>query len=71
MLVLARCVGEVIRIGDEIEVVVCEIKGDRVVLGVTAPKEIPVHRQEIYDLKHGIDPQPKPSTAAILGHRKD
>ena len=49
MLVLRRSQGERIRIGDEIDVLVTEIGRGFVKLGVTAPKEIPVHREEIYD----------------------
>lgn len=49
MLVLSRKKNEGIRINDDIEVVVVEIRGDKVRLGVEAPKNIPVHRQEVYD----------------------
>ncbi len=48
MLVLARRLNESIMIGDEIEVVVIDIKGDQVKLGIRAPKKISVHRKEIY-----------------------
>lgn len=48
-LILARNVGETIRIGDNIDVTVLSVKGGQVRIGVTAPKELPVHRQEIYD----------------------
>lgn len=49
MLVLSRRANEVIRIGDNISVVVIAINGDKVQLGVAAPRDIPVHRQEIYE----------------------
>ncbi len=49
MLVLARRVNESIMIGDEIEVVIIDIKGDQVKLGIKAPKRITVHRKEIYE----------------------
>jgi len=49
MLVLARRVNESIMIGDTIEVVVIDIKGDQVKLGIRAPKRITVHRKEIYE----------------------
>ncbi len=49
MLVLARRLNESIIIGDDIEVVVIDIKGDQVKLGIRAPKRISVHRKEIYD----------------------
>lgn len=49
MLVLARRLNESIMIGDEIEVVVIDIKGDQVKLGIRAPKRVTVHRKEIYE----------------------
>ncbi|TAL39885.1 MAG: carbon storage regulator [Spirochaetes bacterium] len=49
MLVLARRLNESIIIGDDIEVVVIDIKGDQVKLGIRAPKRITVHRKEIYE----------------------
>ncbi|HPB83118.1 MAG TPA: carbon storage regulator CsrA [Spirochaetota bacterium] len=49
MLVLARRINESIMIGDDIEVVVIDIKGDQVKLGIKAPKKITVHRKEIYN----------------------
>jgi carbon storage regulator len=48
VLVLARRVNESIIIGDEIEVVVVDIKGDQVKLGIRAPRNVSVHRSEIY-----------------------
>ncbi|MCL4510621.1 MAG: carbon storage regulator CsrA [Bacteroidetes bacterium] len=48
MLVLTRKLGEVIKIGDKIKVVVVSVEGGSVKLGVEAPEEIPVHREEIY-----------------------
>ena len=49
MLVLSRKKNESIMIGDDIEIVVVEIKGDQVKLGVKAPKNITVHRAEVYE----------------------
>lgn len=53
MLVLSRKKNESIVINDDITVVVVEIRGDKVRLGIEAPKEVPVHRREVYDaIKH-------------------
>jgi carbon storage regulator len=48
MLVLARRLNESIMIGDDIEIVIIDIKGDQVKLGIKAPRKITVHRKEIY-----------------------
>ncbi len=49
MLVLSRKVNETIIINDNIVVTVVDIRGDKVRLGIEAPKDVPVHRQEVYD----------------------
>lgn len=49
MLVLSRCKGEQIVINNDVTIVVVEIRGDKVRLGIEAPKEVPVHRKEVYD----------------------
>ncbi|QHB17911.1 carbon storage regulator CsrA [Mannheimia pernigra] len=49
MLILTRKIGEVLLVGDDVEITVLSIRGSQVKLGVNAPKEIPVHRQEIYE----------------------
>ena len=49
MLVLSRKKDEKIIIGDQISIMVIEIRGDKVRLGIDAPKEITVHRQEVYE----------------------
>ncbi len=59
MLVLTRKLNESIRIGDQIEVVVLKVSGDRVRLGIRAPREIPVHRFEV--VKQIRDENSKPT----------
>ena len=49
MLVLSRQRDESIIIGDNIVITVVDIRGDKVRLGIEAPKEVPVHRQEVYE----------------------
>ncbi|MHC4088349.1 MAG: carbon storage regulator CsrA [Planctomycetota bacterium] len=48
MLVLSRQKDESIMIGDDVEITIVDVRGDKVRLGITAPKEIPVHRMEVY-----------------------
>ncbi len=48
MLVLTRKIGESIRIGDNITVMITAIEGDKVRIGIEGPREIPVHREELY-----------------------
>jgi carbon storage regulator len=49
MLVLSRQRDETIMIGDEVEITVVDIRGDKVRLGITAPRHVQVHRKEVYD----------------------
>ena len=48
MLILTRREGETIRIGDDIEVKILSVKSNQVRIGITAPEEVEVHREEIY-----------------------
>jgi len=72
MLVLSRKKNESIIINDNITVTVIEIRGDKVRLGIEAPKDVTVHRREVYEAIHGSDPtsapvkirEPDPSTVS-------
>lgn len=52
MLVLTRKLGQSIVINDEIEIVVLEVRGEQVRLGIKAPRDVPVHRKEIFEQIH-------------------
>jgi carbon storage regulator len=61
MLVLSRKTNETIVINDSIVVTVVEIRGDKVRLGITAPRDVPVHREEVYAaLRSGL-PKSEPT----------
>jgi len=49
MLVLSRQKNESIMIGDDVEIIIVDVRGDKVRLGITAPKTISVHRKEVYN----------------------
>ena len=52
MLVLTRGRDQSIMIGQDVEVVIVDVRGGKVRLGITAPKSIPVHRREVYEAIH-------------------
>ena len=53
MLILTRRVGETVMIGDEVTITVLGVKGNQVRVGINAPKDIAVHRKEVYErIKH-------------------
>lgn len=65
MLVLSRKKNESIVINDDITIVVVEIRGDKVRLGIEAPKEVPVHRNEVYEaIRRGQEPGANASTSS-------
>ena len=53
MLILTRKVGENLRIGDDVEVTVLAVNGNQAKIGIDAPEEIPVHREEVYQRIRG------------------
>lgn len=66
MLVLSRKKNESIVINNDITITVVEIRGDKVRLGIVAPKEVPVHRHEVFEAIHANDGKPgvEPPVAA-------
>lgn len=64
MLVLSRHRDERITIGDDIEITVVEIRGDKVRLGIEAPKNVPIHRREVYDDIKRVGRKPPPVAEA-------
>ncbi|VAX40566.1 Carbon storage regulator [hydrothermal vent metagenome] len=52
MLVLSRKKNESIIIGENIVITIVEVRGDKVRLGIQAPREVPIHRSEVYDAIH-------------------
>ena len=66
MLILTRRVGETVMIGDEVTVTVLGVKGNQVRVGVNAPKDVAVHREEIYERiqreENGETPESKPES---------
>lgn len=62
MLILTRKVGEMIRIGDTVTVRVLEVRGSQVRLGVDAPTEVRIFREEVYRAAHGgAEPADRPA----------
>lgn len=64
MLVLSRKLNESIIIGDDVVVTVVEIRGDKIRLGIEAPRDVSVHRREVYEAIHEQDER-KPPRAVL------
>lgn len=73
MLILTRRVGETVVIGNDVDVTVLGVKGNQVRLGVKAPREVSVHREEIYkrikDEAHPVEEAQVSGNTAARGHR--
>ncbi len=77
MLVLSRQRDETIMIGDDIEITIVDIRGDKVRLGITAPTHIAVHRKEVYDAIQqenrraaGVKPEEIDKVVAAANHQQ-
>ena len=75
MLVLSRQRDETIMIGDDVEITIVDVRGDKVRLGISAPAHIAVHRKEVYDAirreKQGASKDGAPVQVDSLANRRD
>ena len=67
MLVLSRKKNESVVINSDVVITVIEVRGDKVRLGIVAPKDVPVHREEVYQAIHGHTPDLTPPPAPAAG----
>lgn len=72
MLILTRRIGETLKIGDNIDVTVLNVQGGQVRLGINAPRDVAVHREEIYErIKEEQKQQPGLARAAVPGRKEE
>jgi carbon storage regulator len=71
MLVLTRALNETIMIGDDIEVTIVDVKGDKVRVGIQAPHAVPVHRKEVYLAIKQANIEASQATPESLGRLPD
>jgi len=71
MLILTRRVGESLMVGDDITVTVLGVKGNQVRIGVNAPRDVAVHREEIYSRIHDDGAQPTDEKDPASGQQED
>lgn len=64
MLILTRNIGQSLMVGDDVSMVVLGVKGNQVRIGVNAPKDVPVHREEIYQRIQREKPVPANTTSS-------
>lgn len=69
MLILTRRVGETLMIGDDVTVTVLASKGNQVRIGIDAPRDVEVHREEIYHRIHGAPSQEESDAGYKSGNR--
>ncbi|MEC7886106.1 MAG: carbon storage regulator CsrA [Pseudomonadota bacterium] len=63
MLILTRRIGESLKVGDEISITVLGIKGSQVRIGINAPKDVTVHREEVYNRIKNVEKVPKETSS--------
>ena len=67
MLVLSRHCEEAIMIGDDVEIVVVDIRGDKVRIGIEAPSTTPIHRREVYDAENDAEDDDDVDPLTLVG----